>query len=244
MGWATDSSRPANAAIRSDISITSRAEPSVTLVVSSRPDRSTKMSSGPFTRMSPTSGSSTSGCNGPRPQTTASTEAMRAGDASRSSSGSARISPIVRRSSASLSDVRANGLRTSGDSRATSIRRTVPRVAAASGTRARSGTRSLLIARHFRERAARLARPPACSTRRTAGAPSRMSRSNSLICRQQGSKAVTGRLCFPKNACSKATVLDSINPRSRPRSRSSRRYWRFVLPRVKRITCSLSISTS
>ena len=144
-GWATESSRPASAAIRSLSSTTSRAEPSVTAACSRRPARSTKISPGPLTRMSPTSASSTSGWSGPSPHTAASTAATSAGDASRSSSGSSRISPIVRRSTASCSAVRPNGLRTSGARRATSIRRTVPRVADESGARAGAGRGSALM---------------------------------------------------------------------------------------------------
>ena len=64
IGWATESSRPARAAIRSESSMSSRELPSRTSVDSRRPRRSTNTASGPFTRMSETSGSATSGCSG------------------------------------------------------------------------------------------------------------------------------------------------------------------------------------
>jgi len=65
IGWATESSRPARAAIRSESSMSSRELPRRTSVDSRRPRRSTNTASGPFTRMSETSGSPTSGCSAP-----------------------------------------------------------------------------------------------------------------------------------------------------------------------------------
>ena len=73
------------------MSISSSADARVMSVGSRRPARSAKIAPGSLTRMSATSGSSTSGCSGPRPHTAASTDATIAGVETRSSSGLQRM---------------------------------------------------------------------------------------------------------------------------------------------------------